>query len=97
MVALSPGDSLVVIDAAYVEARARFVPRIGEILKQPRSELGQAIEIARVSGVELQHVDAVRYRVNRIVWERAGVNVAEFVRMAVSEARTRLEGNVTGT
>jgi len=90
VVALDPGDSLAAIDDAYVRARARFVPRIGEILSHPKSELGQAIEVARVSGIDLQHVDAIRYRVNRIVWESTGVNVADFVTIAVSEARSRL-------
>lgn len=89
VLSLDSDESVESLTTDYVHAHARFVPGIGDILSKPRAELGDAVEVARVAGVELQHVDAIRYRVGRLVWENRGLSVDEFVQCIVARVRER--------
>ena len=68
------------VNIEFVCANAFFVERIGETLSGPRGDLDKAIETAREEGIELEHVDAIRFRVQRDVWVSRGVRVVDFVR-----------------
>ena len=87
VVSLDSGDSLESVNSDYIRAHARFVPDIGNILSNPRAELEDAVEAARVADIELQHVDAIRYRVGHVVWQNHGISVEDFVQRITAAVR----------
>jgi hypothetical protein len=71
------------IDLPMLRARMRFVERIGERLQTSRDELDNATTAARAKDIELEHVEEVRFRVKRTVWETDGVSVEDFIKRLV--------------
>ena len=82
-----PVDTL---DSDEIRLRARFVPGIGHMLSPSQAELGDAVKAARNEGVELEHVDEIRYRVGRSVWESHGITVDAFVQQIVATVQVKV-------
>lgn len=81
---LDPTEAIGSIDEAMVRERLRFVQHIGQKLSASRSELDDATTAALSEGIELEHLDEVRYRVKRSVWESSGVSLADFIATLVA-------------
>ena len=79
VVPLNPDDLTSEVDGDLVRARAHLVEHIGETLSKPRDDLNEAAAAARDEGIELEHVDAVRFRVTREVWESRGISIGKFI------------------
>jgi len=67
------------LDADYVRLQARFVSDIGSLLADPRQQLVGAAQKAHAVDIELQHMDGIRYKISRVIWESRGVGLEEFV------------------
>ncbi|SRR5258708_26264128 len=79
VVPLDSGEDVEELTPERVNELARFVSGIGSRLAPARDDIQEAVESADESGLDLEHIDDIRYGIRSAIWETDAMPLKGFV------------------
>ena len=80
------------LSTTYVEGSAWFVPKIGARIAPALGGIAVAVRNADQGGLDLEHVEEIRYGIRSGVWANDGISLEKFVESISKEALKRSRG-----